>query len=596
MVAITNIRYRDIDKAEGAERERLANRLGQLAKMEDSRRHLTPDEADDKARIGAILDKIAADDSEVCNPLFVTVRDLFNASPGLLSGFLGNHVDGVLRGSLSKAGAGSFTQIASCKAALTLGLLSLDGAADLAPVVVVRPDAGPPPPPPASDANSPKAAASTPGPEHRAIIARQSGTGWAQLSRMFFAAIGEAQSMQDLAMLVLPLLAQEGDPSRSDKLAPVVDAIEFAKVMRNLAAKGITSDEPQLRRLINDELDRLQGRGADNAAEILGIDLPDLEDAASAAIVKDNVRLMGPMICAAMFDELKAFEVVDKLVELFQHGMLTIGNGAAGKQLYKYWKDAPNRMSDAERRNFYAMTMGIPGGDSSGMVNREFNDLWLRFVSSVSSFVRQNEVDRLLRASLPSPISHQQIRKAARDLAVNLSLHGYGMAYYAALDLQQQIKFMINLLSDKEVMANYGARDMWQVIDQVATLELGGAKTSSRYATLASCGAIITAWLADNADRIQRPVGPIIDIEDVRSPMPRSNGIKATQHPTDYDLVNACELWLADTATGDSVIEQMAQPREAPAMTSRPVQIPSIAREMLADLPGVGLGYQQTRH
>jgi hypothetical protein len=375
-----------------------------------------------------------------------------------------------------------------------------------------------------------------------------------------------------------------------------VDAAEFARVMRQLTKDGITDQEPQLRRRINEALNLIQNRTTDGSSVELGIDLPDLEDAAKSSIVPDNVRLMGPMICAAMFDELKAFEVVDKLVELFQQGMLTIGNGVAGKQLYKYWKDAPNRMSDAERRNFYAMTMGVPGGETSGMVNREFNDLWLRFVSSVSSFVRQNEVDKLLRASLPSPISHQQIRKAARDLAVNLSLHGYGMAYYAALDLQAQIKFMIDLLGDKEIMANYGARDMWQVVDQVATLELGGAKTSSRYRTLATCGAIITAWLADNADRISRPTGPIIDIDEVRQPKPRIDGSKATSRPTDADLVNACELWLADTATGDSVINQMAQPRETPVMTSRPVQIPAIAREMLADLPGMGLSYRNVRH
>jgi hypothetical protein len=136
---------------------------------------------------------------------------------------------------------------------------------------------------------------------------------------------------------------------------------------------------------------------------------------------------------------------------------------------------------------------------------------------------------------------------------------------------------------------------MWQVVDQVATLELGGAKTSSRYRTLATCGAIITAWLANNADRIRRPGGSLIDIDEVRSPIPRTNGSKATMTPTDYDLVNACELWLADTATGDLIIDQMAQPRETPVMTSRPVQIPSIARDMLADLPGLGLGYSRMR-
>src|SRR5262249_3284025 len=160
---------------------------------------------------------------------------------------------------------------------------------------------------------------------------------------------------------------------------------------------------------------------------------------------------------------------------------------------------------------------GIPGGNGSGgMVNRDFNDLWLRFVSSVSAFVRQDEVDRLLRSKVPSAISQQQVRKAARDLATNLSLHGYGMNYYAALDLQDQIRTMMRLLGDKDIRSAYGARDMWQVVDQVATLELGGAKTSSRFRTLASCGAIITAWLAKNVQRIMRPTGPIIDIDAVR--------------------------------------------------------------------------------
>ena len=562
MTEITKIRYRDIAQDEVAERDRLQARLDQLVKIKDKSRGLNSVEVGELGRITLVLEVKKKHTSELCERLFVGVRDLFNASPGLLGFVLRNHDNGVLNMGLS-VDKSSTADVARCKTALTIGLLIIDGALANSPVVIEQ--------------------------NKRNIISDSSGPKWAALSKMFFAAIGEAQSMSSLAMLVLPLLAIEGDPSSDDTSPATVDAAEFARVMRQLTADGVTVAEPQLRRRINEKLNNIQNRTNDGSSVELGIDLPDLEDAAEFGIVPDNVRLMGPMICAAMFDELKAFEVVDKLVELFQHGMLTIGNGSAGKQLYKYWKDAPNRMSDAERRNFYAITMGVPGGETNGMVNREFNDLWLRFVSSVSSFVRQNEVDKLLRATLPSPISHQQIRKAARDLAVNLSLHGYGMAYHAALDLQAQIKFMIGLLGDKEVMANYGARDMWQVVDQVATLELGGAKTSSRYRTLATCGAIITAWLANNADRIRRAGGPIIDIDEVRQPKPRIDGSKATTSPTDADLVNACELWLADTATGDSVIDQMAQPRETPVMTSRPVQIPAIAREMLADLPGMGL-------
>jgi predicted component of type VI protein secretion system len=53
-----------------------------------------------------------------------------------------------------------------------------------------------------------------------------------------------------------------------------------------------------------------------------------------------------------------------------------------------------------------------------------------------------------------------------------MSLFGYGMAYYAAIDLQQQINEMLKLLADPDVLSVFGARDLWGVIDQVAQVEL----------------------------------------------------------------------------------------------------------------------------
>lgn len=566
---VTEIHFRDLAKREIKEQDTLKNRQQQLQNFEKNRPGLTSDEEKELDRIKKIL-KAVHDNKEVCDPVFVGMRDLFNANQGILGIELKGHDGGKLQfaplastdAANKKALAGNSMQDTYVRAALTIGLAIAD-AID-APLVKVN--------------------------SKGEIVTDRSSARYGALSRGFFAAIGETQSMFELASLALPLLGVEGDSDGPGGTPSKVDSGEFAGVMRNLILKHVTVSEPQLRRRINECLDKIQFVGENRPITELGIDLPDLESTTDADIVADNVRLMGPMVCAAMFDELKAFQVVDKLVELFQHGMLPIGSGEAGKLLYKYWKEAPNRMSESERKNFYAMTMGIPGGESGGMVNRDFNDLWLRFVSSVSSYVSQNEVDKLLRkGGLPSAISGQQLRKAARDLAANLSLHGYGMAYYAALDMQDQIRTIIKLLSDADIRSAYGARDMWQVVDQVATLELGGAKTSSRYRMLATCGAIITAWLADNVKRIMNPTGPILDMNEVLSPMPRSSG-KATTHPSDYDLVNACELWLADTGTSDLRVDEMSQPREAPVMTSKPVQIPSIARDML-DSVGMGMSY-----
>ena len=439
-------------------------------------------------------------------------------------------------------------------------------------------------------------------PRVKVLVAGEIGTDLddpanSHFSKAFFAAFGEAQGGAPLAKGVLSILEDEGDPAPGGKQGEV-KTDEFAEVVRCLKDKDIKATEPQLKRRINECLDTIQSVGIDKPLSDSPIELPDLNDATDFQIQAENVKLIGVPICGAMFEELKVFQVVDKLVEFSQNGMLPVSRGDAGEILYHYWKETPNRMSEGERRNFYALTIGIPGGEANGMTNRDFNDLWMRFISSVSSLVRQKTADQILRANIPAAISQQQVRKAARDLALNLSSHAYGMSLYFAIEMQKQIRLMIQLLSDKEIMAVYGARDMWQVIDQVATLELGGARNSARYRTMATCGAIITAWLSNNVQRYNSATSRVvIDIHEVLSSDPATAGPKATTNPTDFDLVNACELWLADTGTSDMRVEELSESREAPMMTSKPVQIPSIAREMLeqAGIPGLGFGMGSRR-
>lgn len=543
----------------------------------------------------SVIHVVNKNHQQVCDPLFVATRDLLNGksliSPNLLTDRDGKLVFDIFKETAASLKAGDLNAPIT-QAALVLGILAIDGATP-PPVKIVNIDGHDIKAVRIVDPNDKKNVIQDGEDAEGAWIAPDTqNKSMLPFTKQFYAAVGEANSYGKLAMQVLALLCLEGDPDGSGGEDPRLLTTEFARVMRGLAKREINAGEPQLRRRINEELNTVQNVGGEDAIAYLGIDLPDLEKIEDANIVADNVRVMGPIIVATMFDELKVFQVVDNIVEQFQHGTLPIGPGNAGQQLYKYWRETPNRLSEQERRNFAAITLGVPGGDPNAAVNREFNDLWIRFVSAVSSFVRQSQVDSLLRATVPNPINHQQVRKAARDLAGNLSLHGYGMAHYAAREIQAQVKFTIDLLSDPEIRGCFGAKDMWQVIDQVATYNLGGAKTSSRYRTLATCGTIITAWLANHVNTINKSAGPLLNIDQIANPDVSQNH-KATLHPTDYDLVNACELWLADTATTDAQIEQYSQPREAPQMTSKPVPIPAMAREMLdgiGDIGGISLG------
>ena len=576
------IRFADLVERETRANDAHVNTVSRLEKVLEKRALSVAEKAGlDLSR--AILMEIACGSGqradrtrEVCDPLFVTTRTLLNEQKLIVSQLL-SHEDGVLVFNSDD------TDSEATLTSLVLGLLIVD-AVEPPPVTLVpqlRTETGAIDPEPKPTVKNP------PRTVYPDVGHPQAGT----FTSEFFRVVGEARGYGSLAGQVLALLAVEGDPGGYDDAAATVRCEEFARVMRLLSEARVGANETQLRRRVNEMLNKVQNVGSEDDIADSSIDLPDLDQIFEQNIVAENVRAMGAMVVSAMFEELKVFQVVDAIVEQFQHGDLPIGPGRGRQAALPVLARGPQpderagapqlRVDHARHPRRRSRRPGQPG------VQRPVDPLRLLGV-----LLRPAERGRrsVCASAMPSPISHQQVRKAARDLASNLSLHGYGMAHYAAREIQSQVKGIITLLGDPEILGCFGAKDMWQVVDQVATYYLGGARTSSRYRTLASCGTIITAWLANNVSRIHRTSGPLIDMEVVRNP-PVAGSHKATKNPDDYDLVNACELWLADTATSDSDIEKLAlEPRNTPTMTSKPILIPTMAREMLSDLGDIGVG------
>jgi uncharacterized protein YjdB len=371
---------------------------------------------------------------------------------------------------------------------------------------------------------------------------------------------------------------------------PQINVSDLAEVVDILVQQGISPTNPQLNIWIDRALATAQNVGQDAPPSQIDINLPDLEqNVSNFEIISGNIFALQPAYFCSMLEELKVFQVVEKLVELFQNGILPVVRGDAGNLLFAWWKNAALRVSESERRSFYARSLGFPGGDADNP-NRVFRPVFMRFVSAVSSFVRQNTVDNLLRSNIPGAISQQQVRKAARDLATNISSHGYGIAYPMATELQKEINDVMNILKNSEIQDAYGAKDMWQLVDQVAGLELGGAANSVKYRTMASAGAVVFAWLANRAQLLAtNAYVPILDITQLQNPP--SYSTKPTTTPSDFDLVGACDQWLAVTGTQEEAVEQQAQPVEAPVMPSRPIQIPSVARDVLESVGIPAMSY-----
>lgn len=381
--------------------------------------------------------------------------------------------------------------------------------------------------------------------------------------------------------------SEYNDPDPGDTVY-ALSMRNIAATVRRLAADGVTANDSWLSSRVQNVYDMQTGVVAGAPPSALEIILPDLDESTDIEIIRENLNAVQAIYFAYMLEEMRLPQVVERIVELFRGGLLPLGRGKAGDYLFNYYKKAGERITEGERRDLYMRCFGVPGGDpGNNEPNREFNELWLRFVSAVSSFGRQLSVDRLLRTNIPVAVSQEQVRKAARDLGASLSRSGYGIAYFAATELQQMILEYRDLLSDSEVRGSFGARDMWQVIDQVNSNYLGGARNTHRFRTQARSGAVIIRWIANNTQRLSNRYGEVISVNALTNPQLRGSD-QPTVDPTDWDLVQACEQWLAVGGVQEASIEQYAQPTESPVITSRPIDMPQVARDVL-DQAGISL-------
>jgi hypothetical protein len=350
-------------------------------------------------------------------------------------------------------------------------------------------------------------------------------------------AVKEYQDSSDLFAQVFLHLREEG--ANADGTRYVIYPRQLAEVTRNLVQRGVSPDDPQLQRQIGDALSVALGGAVDAQPAAVDVDIfdLDLDGGSSADIVAQNLFALGGIYFAAQLEDMKFFAVADKVAEQFMNGQIPVSRGPGGGRIYKYHRDAVNRMTEHDRRGLYARSFGLAQGSvDEAMPNREFSDLWLRFLSATSLFNRQSQYERTL-------ITGQQLYKNARDLAVNLSFHGYALAHFAAVEVQQQIRDIYTMLSDADILAAYGTRDVWQLVDRVAGVYLGGAVNGVRNRTLAQSGGRIIKWLGDHAPMLSTAFTRGVELEFGRGTLP-----------------DDVERWLAVNGVTDTTVSQFAEP------------------------------------
>ncbi len=213
-------------------------------------------------------------------------------------------------------------------------------------------------------------------------------------------------------------------------------------------------------------------------------------------IAQDDLRAAGVLYAAAALEELHLIELVERLNELNQNKMLSIGAGDASNLLHEFWDSSYKRMPARRRAALFAQVLGSPDGDQAG-VNEAFGGLWLALVTALAD------------------ADADAVAPAATELRDNLAEHSDEHSTAAAIELRGTIAAICDVLSDLELRSAYKADDMWQVVEAVQR-EFGGGPDVQRVRTLAATGAQILSRLE-----------------------------QLTDGPADAELVAAAEAWLA---------------------------------------------------
>ena len=315
----------------------------------------------------------------------------------------------------------------------------------------------------------------------------------------------------------------------------VIYARQLAEVTRRLVEQGVRDTDPQLRSKFQNALQIVLGGSVAQRASQMNIDLPDLEQDVQADIVKDNVLALSALYFAAQLEDLKFFAVADKVADQFQIGVIPTTRSVGGEAIYRYIKDAVPAM----HRDGAAQPLRPDASASrrarvdEPMPNREFGDLWIRFLSAGEHRSPREHGRHRAQGRRPS----SRCFKNARDLAVNLSLHGYGIAHFAAVELQELVKNTIKMLSYPDVLSAFGVKDIWQLVERVSSAvpgRLGQRRARSapwpRPARRSSSGSATA------------PAGAGVQLRRAR-----------WTSTTDLELIQDVERWLAVTGTDDDV-------------------------------------------
>jgi hypothetical protein len=328
-------------------------------------------------------------------------------------------------------------------------------------------------------------------------------------------------------------------------------------------------DHPNFESQVRVGLDRYIG----GPSALESLELPPLtgEEGQEGEIIEENVRSVAMIYASQQLERMRLFHVVDKMTESFIHGMLPTGFDQGGKLLDRYYWDREDRLSDGERMAHYGRVLGSSGADIPKDVpaNLQFENRFLRFISSLAEYDRQRRLGDLLDgAGRALSLTGESVRNSGRALGSNASAFGWGGTPFAARRMNAHIQQALEILKDPNIQKVYGVTNLYAVIERVASSEFGQSPNIVKYRTMAESGKAILNFIAKYA-RVWTKTGlkPLFEETD-RLGRAIPGDIPAVDRD---EMMRHAQYILAVNGIVDDQVSKLSQPVETTAEPSVPV-------------------------
>jgi hypothetical protein len=276
--------------------------------------------------------------------------------------------------------------------------------------------------------------------------------------------------------------------------------------------------------------------------------------------------------------------VLDAITGEFMVGKVPIGFDAAGRALDEYRTIPRERLlSPVERSAVYSRVLGFSGGDVPKDVipNKDWSSNLDRFIAAVAEYDRQRRVALFFNnaAGNQRPLSYtgELVRKAANDLGRISSLYGYAGTQFDARRIAEMVQRALRILTIPSLQRAYGVTNPYQLIERVASSNLGQSVNVVKYKTMAESVKGIMDVIARYAPVWSRTGGTPLFSDDIAA-APPAGLVAAAVIPLRADiadrdrdaLITQVQYWLAVTGTGDQQIEKLSQPSPSLSAPSIP--------------------------